>query len=184
VTGREVVFTSETAVRAAVRLIPLAARGQAHCVGPRTAAVARRAGFAAQAHGGDGAALTAALAHPGPPLIHLRGKDSRGDIAARLTQAGRDAAEVVVYRQEARPLPPRADAAMAGPGPVLVALFSPRSARLFVEAVPIPSDAVTIAALSPAVAAELGPSVCVRIASRPDGTAMAGLIAAWAQECG
>jgi uroporphyrinogen-III synthase len=181
--GRAVIFTSETAVHAALRLIPPGQRGTAHCVGPRTAAVARRAGFAVALHGGDADALVAALAHPGPPLIHLRGRDTRGDIAARLTRAGRDTAEAVVYGQEARPLPARARAALADEtSPVLVAVFSPRSARLLRQAVPDLRDTVTLAAFSPAVATELGNFPRVLVADRPDGPAMAGLIVAWAQE--
>jgi uroporphyrinogen-III synthase len=144
--------------------------------------VARRAGFDAQALGGDAEALVAALAGPGPALLHLRGEDSRGAIAERLSAAGRDTAEAVVYRQQARPLAPRARRVLAGGGPVLVALFSPRSARLFRQAVPDLPAGVSMAALSPAVAAELGRHDGVRVAPRPDGPAMAGLIAAWAKE--
>lgn len=180
--GREVVFTSESAVRAALALIPPASRGPAHCVGPRTAAVARRAGFDARACGTDAEALVAALARPGPPLIHLRGEDSRGDIATRLTRAGRDTAEAVVYRQEARPLSQRARRALAGDAPMLVAVFSPRSARLLLRQVADIPASVTLAAFSAAVAAELGHPARLRVAPQPDGPAMAALIAAWARE--
>ncbi len=180
--GRGVILTSETGVRAAVRLIPSGGRGAAWCVGPRTAAAARRAGFAAQAVGGDADALVAALARPGPPLVHLRGEEARGDVARRLTAAGRATDEVVVYRQEARSLTPRARAVLGGPGPVIVPLFSPRSAALFRAAVPAPGAGVTLAAFSPAVAAELPPGPRVLLTPRPEGPAMIALIAGWAAE--
>lgn len=186
IAGRAVIFTSETGVRAAARLIPQDLRGEAHCVGPRTAAAARRAGFTAHLAGSDAATLVAALARPGPPLIHLRGLDARGDVAARLTQAGRPTLEAIVYRQDECPLSPRATAALTGAAPVLVPVFSPRSARLLRQAVGTPGGHVTLAALSPAVAAELGPSRQVpgqvQVATRPDGPAMVALIAAWAKE--
>lgn len=168
------IFTSETGVEAARALgAPLPAR--AWCVGARTAAAARVAGFDAVAAGGDAAALVAAIRSAGAPgpLLHLRGEDSRGDVAKTLTKGGIVTYEAVVYAQRPRPLTPEARELLGAGGGVIVPLFSPRSARLFAAEAGAAAN-LWLAALSPAVAgavAGLHP-VALEIADRPDATAM------------
>jgi uroporphyrinogen-III synthase len=170
-----VILTSETGAQAAARLV---APGLAFCVGDRTAEVARALGFQARSAAGDAEALIQSiLAAPDPgPLLHLRGREARGEIAARLTALGRPTQEAIVYAQEPQPLTPAAIAALQGQGPVILPLFSPRSATLFAaEARRIGAKApLRVVAMSPAVreaAARLGASCLV--AARPDAKSMA-----------
>ncbi len=154
----------------------------AWCVGGRTAAAARAAGFAVQAVAPDAEALLAQLLarRPAGPLLHARGAHARGDLAARLAAAGVPAAEVVVYAQPARPLSAAGQALLQGTRPVAAALFSPRSAALLVAAVAGARAPLSAAAISPAAAegwraAGLGP---LELAPTPDG---AGMLAALAR---
>ena len=146
----------------------------AWCVGDRTAQAARTAGFDARSAAGDAEALVASIltAAPPGPLLHLRGRDSRGAIAPRLTAAGIATDELVVYAQEPQPLTDAARTVLQGDGPVIVPLFSPRTAQIF--AATHPKARLFIAALSPAVLAALGD---VRVeqatmATRPDAEAL------------
>jgi uroporphyrinogen-III synthase len=175
-------LTSETGAEAALmrreadRLPDLA-----FCVGKRTAEVAA-AGFTTKVADGDATALLSLVqgAGLGGPMLHLRGHDARGDLAARLTAAGIEAAEVVVYDQRARPLGAEAQTALQGEAPVIVPLFSPRTGQLFVaEAQRIGVLApLHLAALSPAVAEALAPlpKASLTVADRPDAPAMIAAI--------
>jgi uroporphyrinogen-III synthase len=169
---RAVVLTSETGAQAAARLPGVPRR--AWCVGDRTAAAAQALGFEAQSAAGDADALVGAIVAAGEAgrLIHLRGRDSRGEVAARLTAAGLPTAEVIVYAQAAQPLTDAARAVLQADAPVIVPLFSPRSAQLF--AATQPKAPLFIAALSPAVAAGLGDLRCkmVAVADHPDAKAL------------
>ena len=176
-----VILTSETGVEAAVRLreagriLPL----DAWCVGDRTAHVASEAGFRAISAQGDAEALIdLILASDDPgPLLHLRGRDARGDIAPRLTAQGRPAHASIVYAQEALPLAKDAAAVLAGSEPVVVPLFSPRSAALFVARGPFAAP-LWIAAISAATARAAEPLAPQRlsIAKHPDGAMMLSAI--------
>ncbi|MFN4153858.1 MAG: uroporphyrinogen-III synthase [Paracoccaceae bacterium] len=155
-----VVLTSETGARAAAALASALPR-RAYCVGDQTAQIATGLGFQADSAMGDAESLFQLLAKRTghAPFLHLRGREARGDLAARLTAAGVPAQEVIVYAQEARPLSPEALHLLAGEGLVIAPLFSPRSAEVFRRALrEIPQAAdlpgrLQIAALSPAVAA-------------------------------
>lgn len=172
-----VILTSETGVEAAARLreqghvLPL----DAWCVGDRTAHVAREAGFSAISAQGDAEALIdLILASDDPgPLLHLRGRDARGDIVPRLTAQGRPAHALIVYAQEALPLSNEAALVLAGSDPVVVPLFSPRSAALFAARGPFAAP-LRIAAISAATAraAEALAPERLSIAERPDGAMM------------
>ena len=125
-----VILTSQTGAEVAGRL-----RTQlpdlAYCVGDRTAQVAREAGFRVQSAQGDAEALLALILREKPQaLIHLRGREARGDLAQRLSAAGVFTQERVVYAQDAQPLSDDAVAVLSGKAPVLVPLFSPRSAEI------------------------------------------------------
>lgn len=152
-----VVFTSETGVRAAVNWgQPLPTR--AFCVGDTTARVAQDLGFSALSAEGDADDLfdlVESHATEGPFLI-LRGADARGDLLLRLRAAGMSAAEAIIYAQEPHPLAPEAESVLVSSGPVVVPLFSPRTAAIFracLDGLALKAD-LRLVALSPAVAQE------------------------------
>jgi uroporphyrinogen-III synthase len=140
-----VIFTSATAVEAA---LPLGADlpQDAWCVGRKTAERAAASGFRARSADGDANALVAAILADPPRgrLLHLRGEDTRGEVAERLTSAGIETVSLVMYRQTAQPLSPEGAALLATSGPVILPLFSPRSAVLFRAAMPGDSRATLL----------------------------------------
>lgn len=173
-----VILTSETGVEATSRL---AQSGhifppRAWCVGDRTAKVARSAGFDAFSAQGDAEALIALIlaSDDQGPFLHLRGRDARGDIAPRLAAHGRPAHAAIVYAQDPQPLTAIALNALAGPGPVVVPLFSPRSAAVLTAQGPFsaPLWIVAISEATARAAASLAPKRLM-VAKRPDADAMA-----------
>ncbi|EEW25218.1 uroporphyrinogen-III synthase [Rhodobacter ferrooxidans] len=191
---KALIFTSETGVQGFQRIAAetiFSGVACAWCVGNRTAQAAREAGLQAVSAQGDVVALTAAIKAAGEmgPLLHLRGRDVRGDLVESLNSANIETYSAIVYAQEQQPLTPQALACLQAPGPVLVPLFSPRTASILRAAladVPLQAD-LWLAALSPAVAeaAEGMPRAGLAIAKRPDAGAMIetlqGLIAAGTQ---
>lgn len=177
------IFTSETGVEGFRRLsadaCPEFVPGLAWCVGPRTAAVARAAGFRAVSAGGDAESLVALLTgrQAEGPLVHARGREARGAVAARLTAAGIETSETIVYAQEPVPLSPGAAALLAGAGPVLAPLFSPRSAALFAAAAGAARAPLWLAAISRAAADEAAALAPARLAIAPEPSAE-GMMAA------
>lgn len=173
-----VVFTSETAVRAAVALTDAVVPKRAYCVGDHTAQVATELGFQAHSAAGDAENLLKLLSDrpEHSPFLHLRGREARGDLADRLAAAGVPAVSAVVYAQETLPLSAQAIKALQGDEPVIVPLFSPRSAEQFyrgLQNLPQVADLLPrlkIAALSPAVAAVLSgcPAQNIAIALAPN----------------
>lgn len=129
-----VIFTSENAVAPFVALSPATGR-LAWCVGDRTAQAAAAAGFRTRAGPGDAARLVPMIVagHEGGRLIHARGHHIAADIVTELARAGLNAVDAVVYEQCDLALDAAAQALLAGPSPVLVPLFSPRSAALFAQ---------------------------------------------------
>lgn len=178
-----VLLTSETGAEAAARRqqkdrLPRVA----FCVGNRTAEVAAAAGFETHSANGDATALIALVTAsrlPGP-MIHLRGRDTRGDLVADLASAGIEAASVIVYDQIAQPLTQAAKAALQGKTPVLLPLFSPRTAQILVaEAMRLDLTApLFLAAISPAVAEAMAPlpHVASITAAAPNAPAMVDAI--------
>ncbi len=119
--AKGLVFTSENGVRFAGP-----GRGRpAWCVGPRTAEAAAAAGYDAITGPGDAARLIPLISDLGPGWLHAHGRH----LAATLPVPG-----VVVYDQQALPLPAPAQALLHGSAPVILPLFSPRSARLAAQA--------------------------------------------------
>jgi uroporphyrinogen-III synthase len=121
-----------------------------HCVGESTAAAAREAGAEVVSVARDADDLVERIPGPGP-LLHLRGEHARGAVARRLTEAGTETGEAIVYAQEACALADAARRAIEGAEPAVLPLFSPRSARL-VGATVRPGPALHAIAMSPAVA--------------------------------
>ncbi|MGY6704753.1 uroporphyrinogen-III synthase [Roseinatronobacter sp.] len=151
------------------------------CVGPRTAQAARDAGFAdiQQAQGGDAVSLRAALlgAQPAQPVVHVRGAHAAMALAQDLCAAGLRAQEVVVYDQRACDWTDTARDLLSRPAPVVVPLFSPRSARIFAQAcetLPQIRAQLHVIVISRACAAALDASKCssVTVVDHPDGEAM------------
>lgn len=171
-----VIFTSMAGVLASMRL-DQSLPNTAICVGKATAVQAEAAGFEATSADGAAEDLIALIARtlPGQRLLHLHGAVSQGDIAQRLTRMGVPTDEVVVYRQLAVPLSAEAIATLGRPGPVIVPLFSPRSARLFRDQLPQTLGAeLSLALISPAVA-EAAADIPARhrlIAAEPTATSM------------
>lgn len=183
---RGLIFTSETGVEGFLRLPDAASLAQVPvwCVGDQTARVAREAGLAARSASGDAAALLAAIIAAGDkgPLLHLCGQDTRGDLAARLTGAGISTTVATVYAQQPQPLTPAALALLRGSTPVVVPLFSPRTAAVFAAAAGTiaPLAPLWIAAFSPAVAGAVPQQIStrLRISATPDAAAMVNAVVA------
>ncbi|MBT0778979.1 uroporphyrinogen-III synthase [Paracoccus sp. pheM1] len=115
--ARGLVFTSVNAVPAAG-----AGRGRpAICVGPATAEAARAAGFDVTEGPGDAARMLPLIKGLGQGWLHPHG----AHVAKELPVP-----DMVVYDQLPEPLNAAALAALAGARPVILPLFSPRSARL------------------------------------------------------
>lgn len=173
-----VVFTAETGVAGLARLTPRR-DWPAHCVGAATARAARDAGFAvATEAAGDAAALAFRLKGNAGPLLWPRGEDVAAELPALLP--GAEFRQAVVYRQAPRPLTEAALAALAGAAPVVLPLFSPRSARLVAAACPRRAAPLHVAAMSPAVAqaAEALAPARVVVARAPEAHAMLDAVAA------
>ena len=171
-----VVFTSAQAVEGAVRLrAPLPE--MAWCVGRATAAAATAAGYRALSADGDAQALvTAILADPPDGrILYIRGVDTSADIASILNSNDIPTLSLQVYLQRPLPLADESRRLLQQDGPVILPLFSPRSARLFLDAMPPRHRAaLRIAAISAAVAdsARDIPHSHLCIAARPDAEAM------------
>ena len=148
--------------------------GPAWCVGPRTAEVARGRGWAARIGGGTADALLEAVLAVPPEgfLLHVRGEHARGDLAARLRDRGRDAREVVAYRQPFLPLSDAASKALSDVGTLVVPLLSPRAGAHFGQIARNARAPLHIVALSAAVAEAWGGPVAA-LADRPEIEALA-----------
>jgi uroporphyrinogen-III synthase len=165
----------------------------AWCVGPRTAEAAGKAGLRVVAVTPDAEALVAALRATPPrgPLLHLCGRHVVAPLGAILAPAGIELRAAVVYEQPDQPLNDTAQRLLAGAAPVMLPLFSPRSARLLGQELATrgPAAPLFIAAISPATAAAWRaaapalPVVCLEVAARPDGAAMLDLLGMIRDQC-
>ncbi len=180
-----VILTSENG---AVALSRVACVGgvRAWCVGDRTAEVATDLGMRAFSAHGDANALVALLvgrASAGT-LLHVHGTRTRGDVVARIRAAGVRAESRVVYEQVETPLTGTARACLNDRGPVVLPLFSPRSAKLVGDVARTANAPLAIVALSRSVAnAWTGPAPSLlAIAERPDSPNMLeGVATVWAE---
>lgn len=178
------IFTSENGVEAFsaqsdLRALPV------WCVGARTADAARARGFddvtSAADDGGDAEGLLRLLLRQRPEgrLLHLRGAHARGDLAPRLTAAGIPCDATVVYDQVALPLSDTALRCLRGQRPVILPLFSPRTALLCARNAETSTTALWPVAISAAAAKawqDIRPEEPV-IAARPDSAAMLDALA-------
>ena len=166
-----VIFTSQNAVAPLAGQV--AARGRrAYCVGSKTAAAAREAGFDVVSGSGDAAALVEVIRahHNRGRLLHARGEEIAFPLADTLKSAGIDTDQAILYRQEACTFPDDLRERIMGGGPLLVPLFSPRSARLLADRLGGDHARLRIAAISPAVAeaAKALRPEALEVADRPD----------------
>lgn len=108
------------------------------CVGEKTAAAARALGFEAEAAAGraeDLISLAAKRAQGAAESLYVRGRHAAGDIAAALRDQGCGVREVIVYDQVAQSLSVDAINVLRGSNPVIVPLFSQRTAARFMQEV-------------------------------------------------
>ncbi|OCX61611.1 hypothetical protein BFP70_14980 [Thioclava sp. SK-1] len=130
----DAIFTSENGVIPFLNghLPPL---GRAFCVGPRTAAAARQAGFRDVITGpGDATGLAGLIAaYPGP-FVHYRGQEIAVSIAQLLQKHGTKVQECLVYKQKNCPASTQMRDALCGGRAVIVPLFSQKSAQRLAQA--------------------------------------------------
>jgi uroporphyrinogen-III synthase len=153
---------------------------RAYCVGDQTARAAAAAGYQAISAGKDARALIARIARDAPqvPLVYAHGAHRRVDIAAELRARGLNARAIAVYDQVAQPLSPQARDVLDGPAPVLLPLFSPRSAALLSKAAQNARAPLYLAPLSANVeAAWTGPAHATCVAAHPDAAHMLDALA-------
>ncbi|MEZ5777048.1 MAG: uroporphyrinogen-III synthase [Paracoccaceae bacterium] len=170
----DLVFTSENAVLAFAEQCPAEGR-RAWCVGSRTAEVAGAAGFVAMNGPGDVIGLIDFIKGDGGvrKLLYPHGRHRTLDIAPGLVSAGIETVSFIAYEQAE--VAPTDDAVLltSTDAPVLLPLFSPRSAGLAARAFGDARARFSVAALSTAVAeAFTRPSERLAIAGRPDAEAM------------
>lgn len=169
-----VILTSEVGALAARHLRGLPRL--CHCVGTRTAEAAQESGFRPGLVAPTAAALVSALlAEDTGPLLYLHGRDVSVRIDQLLAEAGRTATAAVVYDQQETPLNGSALALLRGEGPVVAPLYSVRSVRLLVAAMPpgVGSE-IWPCAISEQVALALPDDLRDRcaVAETPDGAGM------------
>lgn len=147
-----IIFTSKSAVRA-LQGIAVPTMPPAYCVGQATCDAAADLGWSAHRMGQDAESLISGLlaARPAGPLLHVRGRHARGDVARHLTRSGLPCDEVVAYDQVLLPLTARARALLMSDREIIVPLFSPRTARQFADTCPTGSK-LHLIAMSKAVA--------------------------------
>ncbi|MEO9457590.1 MAG: uroporphyrinogen-III synthase [Erythrobacter sp.] len=107
----------------------------AYCVGAMTTKAAKKSGWKAVQLGDTADELVKTMQSMdfSTPLTHLCGVHTRGQIAQRLTSAKRPTARIAVYDQKQILLNALAIEAQHSNFPLLVPLFSPRTARNFAK---------------------------------------------------
>lgn len=178
------ILTSETGAEAARRIsasgVPLPTL--AFCVGNRTAAAAQAAGFNSISAEGDAEDLLTLILQDSSKerLLFIRATDSAGNLQERLVSAGIDCVSAVAYRQKPMPVTHDATVLLQQKTPVILPIFSPRSAHLLTQELHrIAATApILLVALSPAVAnAFAWPTAQTQIATHPNSAAMIKAIA-------
>lgn len=173
-----VIFTSQTGVAAAVAAGLTPAGGFikiAYCVGARTALAAREAGFVANDAQGDWRDLVKLITrlHGAGPLCFLSATEAAPDLQVALKKAGHHVQRLNVYTQDTRALNAQAIGLLQGTAPVLLPLFSARSAQVFCTLAPSTCAPIWIAALSAKVAQAFTlPFVHAVMAARPNSAAL------------
>jgi uroporphyrinogen-III synthase len=165
------IFTSPNGARAAQHwgLPPR----PAYVVGQKTAAATQ--GDAVFCADGDSTDLVQLIRQhvPQGPLLHLHGTHVAGEIARELAQYGIPCDARVAYDQHALPVTNDLRRILGDLRPVLIPVFSPRSAKLLIDTGENPQN-WHIIAMSHKVAAIFDDIPCkkITIAERPNGPAM------------
>ncbi|MEP5155152.1 uroporphyrinogen-III synthase [Planktotalea sp.] len=169
------IFTSRNGVEAWSRA-KLPTDERCICVGKATGQAAQTIGFDPIVSGGTVEHLREDIIKNPPQgdLVHIRGRHTRGHLVDSLRESGVNAQELITYDQKLLDLNDEALRLLQGGAPVIVPLFSPRSAAQFAKAGPFGLQ-VDVIAISKA-AADLCPGA--RIAPSPDAK---GMIAAISQ---
>ena len=148
---------------------------EAFCVGAQTAKAARDAGMIVTVGEGGANELAELIlrSEPKSSYLHVHGENVHGSLVRMLQEAGRNARNQVVYRQVPLALSDHALSVLRDAGPVVVPLFSPRTAQLISNAVGDVGGNVTVVALSGAVAEAVGlPVRRIMISEKPSSAAM------------
>ena len=149
------IFTSVNGVDQAERLA-ISTTATAWCVGDQTAAAADGLGMTVKNAKGNSANLVDLILSERPQgeIVHLRGAHATGNIAERLSAAGLTCRGVVVYAQVDADPPGALLQAFGADTPLIIPVFSPRSAELLSATRPHHAP-VTFVAMSEAVASAL-----------------------------
>lgn len=146
-------------------------------VGARTAEAARDAGAVATMLGQDASELIAAAYRIEGRAVFCRGAHSRGEIARHLRDRGVTVEEVVIYDQVEQPLSSAAKALFKGKRPIIVPLFSPRSASILANQAEIDAP-LTLVAMSNNVAAAWSGPGRILVAASPTADGMCDVVIA------
>lgn len=164
---RAALAQAESLVFTSAHAIPFAGPGQgrvALCVGERTAELALLAGFKVQMGNGFAEGLLPLIEATPTPLIHPHGRH----IARNLPVPG-----MVVYEQISQPLLDKALHLLAGEEPVILPVFSPRSAQLLSAELQGATAPLWLVVISKAVAESFhAPFTKIAIAQKPTSQAM------------
>ena len=181
---RTLIFTSQHGVQAFAALTDQR-DFDCYAVGNATADVARQLGLRIKSCQGDGQGLIAQVIADNAAVrcLHIRGEHAAVDIAKLLNQAGIETDTAILYRQIGLALEPQAAELLRGEKPVILPLFSPRSAKLFFQQFQ-PGAPLMVAAISEQVAQTVRETSvsALRVATRPDADAMLEAIDALCNE--
>lgn len=163
----EALISADGFVFTSVHAIPAAGPGRgrlALCVGERTGETARQAGFDVRVGNGFAEGLLPLIEAATIPLIHPHGRH----VAKRLPVPN-----MVVYEQIALPLQENARELLGRDQPVILPVFSPRSAELLAKEVQNAMAPIWLVAISRAAMAGFhGPVTKAIIAKEPTSQAM------------
>ena len=171
---RTIIFSSAHAVR---YFAQTTSRRDFACytVGPATTQIASDVGFAPIEGPGTAQGLSEQIIadRPEQPCLYLRGEHVAFDIKVALENAGIEMQSAVLYRQVTVPLDTKAQRRITAATSLIVPLFSPRSARLFFDAMP-DTPPLHIGAISEAVAdmVPVGRASSLAMATHPDTASM------------
>lgn len=144
--GTEVIFTSVNGVRHA-RFSDEVVGRVAWCVGDATAQAAQAAGFEPKSAAGTAKHLVDLILSHGSrsDLLHIRGVHAHGNILHALTSNGLNVAQAVVYTQVPKALTAQARALLSSGRPVILPVFSPKTAETLVQQGPFGAPLVFVA---------------------------------------
>lgn len=147
-----IIFTSSNGIEA-IKKLSIPHNMPCFAVGPKTAQQAAQLGFlASQGPGNADDLITLILSRPSVGrLLHISGEHTRGNISTRLTGLGQICEHIVAYKQETLSLTTEAMDAFKGGKPIILPLFSPRTAQLLITQ-SVPLEQSHMIALSEAVA--------------------------------